>query len=60
MERMLSVLQNDKSISRLKVTSEWVIPAATEPNYVRFAVCKSDSHTNTKFITFSVQKVRIL
>jgi len=57
---MLSVLQNDKSVSRLKVISEWVIPAAREPNCVRFALCRSDSRTNTKIVIFSVQKVRIL
>lgn len=48
------------SVSRLKVTTEWVIPAATEPNFVTLALCKSDSRTNTKFVIFSVQKVRIL
>lgn len=57
---MPSVLQNDKPVSRLKGTSEWVIPAAREPNYVRFGLCRSDSRTNTKIVIFSVQKARIL
>ena len=60
LERMPSVLQNDKSVSRLKGTSEWVIPAAREPNYVRFALGRSESGASTKIAIFSVQKVRIL
>jgi DNA-binding LacI/PurR family transcriptional regulator len=51
---MPSVLQNDKSVSQLKGTSERVISAAREPNYVRFALCRSISGTNTKIVIFSV------
>jgi len=57
---MPSLLQNDKSVSRLKGTFEWAIPAAREPNYVRFALRRSDSGANTKIVIFSLQKVRIL
>ena len=46
------MLQNEKSVSQLKGTSEWVIPAAREPNYFRFALCRLDSRTNTKIVIF--------